>query len=279
MFNASDIDRLIEEDVPYFDLTSHILGIENIRTRISFFSRDNITVCGTEECLKIFSRFNVEPKFYKRSGEEIEKGEEIIVGEGRGSDVHKVWKVCQNLLEYASGIATKTKNLVAIAKKANPKIAVVTTRKTFPLGKKICIKGILCGGALPHRLGLSETVLIFKNHYNLLGGFNSLISKIKQIKEILPEKKIVVEAENPEEAKILIDYGVDVVQLDKFPVKIVQEIIEYRNKNAPAVKIAVAGGIDENNIESYAATGADIIVLTSAYLAKPADIGVKIEKC
>lgn len=27
----------------------------------------------------------------------------------------------------------------------------------------------MAGGAVPHRLGLSETILIFENHLNLLG--------------------------------------------------------------------------------------------------------------
>lgn len=279
IFKTSEIDRLIEEDVPYFDLTSHVLGIENFKARITFRSRNEIVVCGTEECREVFKKLEIETGEFLPSGKLAKRGEVILSGVGRAENVHKAWKVCQNLLEYASGIATRTKKLVELAKKANPKAVVVTTRKTFPLAKKVCIKGILCGGALPHRLGLSETILVFKNHYKLLGGFESLVKKLDEIKLKVPEKKIVVEAENVKEAKALIDSGVDVVQLDKFSVEDAKQVVEYKNKRAPHVKIAVAGGINDKNIEEYASTGAEIIVLTSAYFGRPADIGVEIEKC
>jgi len=45
----------------------------------------------------------------------------------------------------------------------------------------------------------------------------------------------------------------------------------------PAIKISAAGGINENNAAEYAATGIDIIVLSSVYFGKPSDIGVSVQ--
>jgi len=42
------------------------------------------------------------------------------------------------------------------------------------------------------------------------------------------------------------------------------------------IKIAAAGGINETNIEEFAATGVDLIVLSCAYFGKPADIKVRL---
>jgi molybdenum transport protein len=278
MLNSQDIDRLIEEDVPYYDLTSLLLGIGDEPAKITYKAQEDIVVCGTEECLKVFERFNIEPLFFKPSGSFVKAGEEILIGRGRGEDIHKVWKICQNVYEYAGGIATRTRRLVELVKSVNPKGVIGTTRKTFPLGKKICIKGVVCGGALPHRLNLSETILVFKNHIKLIGGFEKLLERIEELKTKAPEKKIVVEADTLEEAIALIDANVDVVQVDKFPVEDVKKVIDYRNKKAPHIKVAVAGGLNENNIVEYAKTGAEIFVLTSAYFGKPADIKVVIEK-
>jgi len=44
----------------------------------------------------------------------------------------------------------------------------------------------------------------------------------------------------------------------------------------PAIKISAAGGINEANIAEYAAAGLDIIVLSSVYFGKPADIGASL---
>jgi molybdenum transport protein len=278
MFNEQDMDRLIEEDVPYIDLTSLILGIDSQEALITYKTREEIVVCGTEECLKIFKRFNIEPLYIQPSGSELHPGEKILVGKGKGKDIHKVWKICQNLLEYTSGIATRTRKLVKLVKSVNPNGIIGTTRKTFPLGKKVCIKGVICGGALPHRLNLSETVLIFKNHIKLVGPFEEFLKRIPEIKNKVPEKKIIVEAETIDEALALITANVDIVQLDKFSVEAVKEVVSYKNKKAPHIKIAVAGGLNEQNIVEYASTEADIFVLTFPYFGKPADIKVEIEK-
>jgi len=92
------------------------------------------------------------------------------------------WKVSMNVLEYCSGIATRTKYLVDKAKNINPQIEIVTTRKIFPGTKEFSIKAIIAGGAYPHRLGLSETVLIFKQHLNFIGGIPGLVENLEVIK-------------------------------------------------------------------------------------------------
>ena len=79
-----------------------------------------------------------------------------------------------NILEYSSGIATRTKKMVDKAKLVNPHVAVLATRKSFPGTKELSIKSIIAGGAFPHRLGLSETILIFKQHVAFLGNINDL---------------------------------------------------------------------------------------------------------
>jgi molybdenum transport protein len=59
------------------------------------------------------------------------------------------------------------------------------------------------------------------------------------------------------------------------PDQLTRLVKEIRSVN-PAVKISAAGGINESNAAQYAATGVDIIVLSSVYFGKPADIGVQI---
>jgi len=277
--SEAEIDRLIEEDVPYFDLTTSLLGIGERKAKISYLFRHRAVVCGTEECKRIIERYGGKVFGFVKSGKVVNEGETILEAKGDADSIHKIWKVTQNLLEYASGIATRTKTLVDAAKSVNPDVEVVTTRKTFPFSKKLCVKGILSGGALPHRLGLSETVLIFEQHMNFVGGFRGLLQEIPKIKKRLPEKKITVEVKSVEEAFEVLKAGVDVVQLDKLSVDEVKKVVSLRDKRFPLSKVAAAGGINEENIRSYASTGVDIIVLTCAYFGKPADVKVRIEPC
>jgi len=279
ILTESEIDKLIEEDVPYFDLTTYLLDIGNKEGTISFSARHEIVVCATEECKRIFDRFNLKVLKFTPSGTQVPPKEVFLKAKGKAEAIHKVWKVTQNLLEYGSGIATRTRNLVNLAKSVNPDVEIVTTRKTLPLSKKICIKGILAGGALPHRLGLSETVLIFEQHLKFLGGLEELLKKLPSLKRRTPEKKVTVEVNSVEEAFLALKAGADVVQIDKFSPEEVKKVVEFKERNFPSAKVAAAGGINESNIKTYASTGVDIIVLTCAYFGKPADIKVQIEPC
>ncbi len=279
VFSEEEIDALLREDVPYFDLTTYLLGIGKEKGKMTFSARHDMVICGTEECSRLFEKFNLKVKKSLPSGSGVTAGEVFLKVEGLAESLHLTWKVAQNVLEYASGIATKTKKLVDLAREVNESVEIATTRKTFPFGKKLCIKAILAGGALPHRLGLSESVLIFENHMKFLGGLDRLLEMIPELKRRIPEKKIIVEVNSVENAFLSLSSGVDVVQLDKFSVEDVAEVVKFRDQKFPDAKVAAAGGINETNIKDYAATGVDIIVLTCAYFGKPADVKVEMKKC
>lgn len=66
------------------------------------------------------------------------------------------------------------------------------------------------------------------------------------------------------------------MQLDKLSIDEIKKVVELVRQENKNVKIAAAGGINETNIEKYAATGVDIIVLSCAYFSKPADIKVSL---
>jgi len=104
------------------------------------------------------------------SGSDLAAGAPILDATGPAGALHRAWKASQTLVEYASGIATAARRIVEAARAARPDIAIVCTRKNMPSAKALAIKSILAGGAMPHRLGLSETILIFAEHRVFFGG-------------------------------------------------------------------------------------------------------------
>ena len=275
--SSEEIDRFIKEDVPYFDLTSHLLGIRDQPGKITYFIREEAVVCGTEEVKEIFKKLNIECTFYVPSGEKAKKNDILISGTGKAEDLHTAWKAGQNILDHCSGIATQTRRMADIGNAMEPKVAVLTTRKGFPGTKALAIKSVLAGGGYPHRLGISETVLIFKQHLNFIGGMNALAEKIKEIKQYCCEKKIIAEAESLEDGLRLAEMGVDGIQFDKLKPEELKEAVIRIKKKAPHISLLAAGGINEKNISAYVKTGVDGVVTTSLYNAKPADVGEKLE--
>jgi len=275
-FSDAELDSFIEEDVPYDDLTTLVLGIGACTGKITYETRSDTVICGTEEAARMFVKLGVRPGLVVPSGTFVKKGGIFLEGFGSADALHTAWKACGRLLESTCGVATRTRQFVELARKVNPDIVVATTRKSFPGTKKLVAKAIIAGGAVHHRLGLSETVLVFDEHIKFMGGLEKFIDKIPGIKKSMPEKKLVVEAHDVATAGRLIASGVDVVQCDKFSPEALRETVSIAKNAGKTVLIAAAGNVTLENIEVIAGTGIDFVVTSALYSGKPADIGVKL---
>jgi molybdenum transport protein len=233
-------------------------------------------VCCTEEAVRLLEKCGAKLLFSIPSGTIAEPGTLILRAEGSAGALHAGWKAALNLLEYASGIATRTRAIVERARAANPDVSLVTTRKSFPGTKKVAIKAIMAGGALPHRLGLSESILVFPHHTVFLGGLEPFLENLPALKTSAPEQRIIVEAQTPEEALSIAAAGADIVQVDKMSIAALSKLVLDIRAAYPGVAISAAGGINADNAAAYAATGIDIIVLSSVYFGKPSDISAVI---
>jgi molybdenum transport protein len=270
------IDSLIKEDVPFLDLTTWILGIGETAGRIEFYSRDKAVLAGTEEAHRVLSRLGATTTQLLPSGSTVEPGQLFLAAEGPADGLHIAWKVSLNILEHASGIATRTRKLVDAVTAANPRASVVTTRKGFPGTKELAIKAVLAGGGLPHRLGLSETILIFEQHRSFLGDPAGFPARIQELKTKATEKKLLVEVDSLDQAKALALAGVDGVQFDKLSADETRTWVAALRAVNPRLIIISAGGVNESNAGAYAATGVDAIATSSVYFGKPSDFKVKL---
>lgn len=155
---------LLADDVRLGDLTTHILGIGSRPALMTFVAREPLVLAGAEEAAQIIEMTGAAVELHETSGTALAGGGAILTGLGSAAALHRSWKVAQTLVEIASGMATATRRIVDAARAIHPKVAVVCTRKTVPGAKLLSIKAIMAGGATPHRLGLSETILVFEEH-------------------------------------------------------------------------------------------------------------------
>ncbi len=270
-----ELIRLWREDVPYLDLTTQVLEIGEPLAQIQFFARDPLVLCGSEEAGRLLTLVGATVTTQVASGSRILTGDLFLEGVGTVAVLHQVWRVALSLLEYASGVATQTDRMLKAAHQVDPKIMLLTSRKVIPGTKALAIKAIVAGGAYPHRLGLSETVLVFEEHLMFLGGIQALIEELSDLQCKLKEKKILVEVKAIPAALELAKAGIDGIQFDKLPPDQIQAVVPQIRAIHPSILLLAAGGIHAGNIASYARTGVDGLVSTSPYYAPPADIGVR----
>ncbi len=271
------LDRFIREDVPYLDLTTSLLDIGQAYGKISFASRENGILSGSEEAARILTKLGAKPSLILASGTPLVPGQTFLQAEGTASSLHMAWKICLNILEYSSGIASRTRLLLDQARTVNPHISILSTRKMFPGTRELAVKAVVSGGGFPHRLGLSETILVFRQHMNFLAGIEGLAQRIPQLRQQACEKKVIVEVEKLDEALLMVEAGVDGLQFDKVPPGQLGKYVPEIRKHRSDILLLGAGGIKDANVIEYAATGIDAIVTTSMYFGRPLDISVTME--
>lgn len=268
--NDTHLRALLEDDVPCGDLTTHTLGIGVQSAQIEFRARQTMTVCASEEAVRLFELAGATSRLMAASGTQLNTGDLILDAQGSAASLHRAWKTAQTLVEWASGISSATAAIVTAASG----VAVACTRKNVPGTKAMSAKAVRAGGGIMHRLGLSETLLVFAEHRLFLTeGPDQTIQRLRRTQ---PEKKIVVEVASLEEASVWADAGADVLQLEKFTPETVAVCRLALEKRAQAGRplLAAAGGIRADNAAAYVAAGADFLVTSSPYTAPPRDVQV-----
>lgn len=272
-------DRLLamlREDVPYGDATTEGLGIGEMAGQAKFTTRSTMVACCIEDAerLMLLAGCRSVQRLHS-TGAQIEAGSELLLAEGSAAALHRGAKVAQTLMEIASGIATRARRILLAAREGKPNVAVTCTRKHLGGAKDVMLKAIMAGGCAPHRLGLSDSVLVFPQHRAFLGRKPPYLW-VAELRAAQPERKITVEAETVDEVTWFASAGVDCVQVDKLSPEQVAEAVRAMSGMAKRPVIAAAGGINEGNARAYAEAGADILVTSAAYSAPPADISVRM---
>lgn len=272
-------DRLLamlREDVPYGDATTLGLGIGDRHGQAVFRTRTTITACCVEEAERIMQLAGCgTTRRLAASGAQVEAGADLLVVEGQAAALHRGMKVAQTLIEITSGIATRARRILCAAREGRAGIMVACTRKHLPGAKDVMLKAIMAGGCVPHRLGLSDSVLVFAQHRAFLGRTPPHLW-VAQLRAAQPERKIAVEAESVDEAVWFAGAGIDSLQLDKLAPEQVADAVRAIADLPRRPLLAVAGGVNEHNAAAYAAAGADLLVTSAAYAAAPADVSVSV---
>jgi molybdenum transport protein len=266
------LQQLLAEDVPFGDLTSESLAITAQPGVIRFFARDPMIVCGVEESVRLFQLCGAEAEAIVPSGAEAPPETPLLEARGSAGALHQAWKTAQTLMEWCGGIASSAAAIVAAARRGHPDAMVAGTRKNMPGNRRLAVKAFKAGGAVMHRNGLSETLLVFAEHRLFLGD-ETPETTLARLRWQCPEKRVVVEVSSPEEAMIWAD--ADVLQLEKLSPEQVAETVAALGACGSQALVGAAGGINAKNAEAYARAGARLLVTTAPHLAPPRDVQVR----
>lgn len=274
----TEIERLLDDDARFGDLTTRALGIGGLPGRISFKPRHDLVLCGVDEAARLLAKLGATVTFQSETGARIRAGELVLAAQGNAGALHAGWKVAQTVMEWASGVASMTAGIIAAARVEAPDIALSVTRKSVPFTRGLALKAALAGGGEVHRLGLSDTVMLFPEHRGFSAQMEDLATTIGRLKRRLPERMIMVEVTSEADALAAAMAMADVIQLEKFTPEAARSVmLSIRKREDGRPLIAAAGGINAENAARYAQSGVDVLVTSTPFYAKPLDIQVRIE--
>ena len=246
------------EDIGRGDRTTGgLLGQKAYRGKAQLLAKEAGIIAGLPVAARVFELLSEDVSFVRLVGEGdfCKPGQVIARFHGPLDALLIGERVALNLAMRLSGIATLTRKYVETI--ADLQTKLVDTRKTTP-GLRVLEKyATRVGGAINHRMGLDDAVMIKDNHIQAAGGIDKAIAVIR---ETIPYTlSIEVETTTLFEVETALQHGADIIMLDNMPLEQMHQAVERIRQSSERVKIEASGNISLETIRAIAETGVDYV--------------------
>ena len=262
----------IREDVGSGDLTSRATVRADAKGLAKIMAKETLTVSGLAVAAEVMRLVDPDLQFSAQvvDGSVVQARTALAEVRGSARSLLTAERTTLNLLQRMSGIATLTRRYVEQVRGTRARI--VDTRKTAPGLRTLDKYAVSCGGAMNHRVGLFDGVLIKNNHLAFHATPAQAIHSARQHLGHLV--KIEIEVHRLDELNGVIEAGADVVLLDNFTP---EETLQAVAIVAGRVPLESSGGITIENVRAYAEAGVDYISIGALTHSAPAvDIHLRV---
>ena len=246
------------EDIGRGDRTTNTLLVENVTLgSAKWIAKASGIITGLPVAARVFQILNEKVSFVAVAveGAWCEPGQVVAEIHGSLDALLMGERVALNLAMCLSGIATLTN--IYVEKIADLPAQLVDTRKTTP-GLRLLEKyATAVGGAINHRMGLDDAVMIKDNHIAAAGGIGEAVTRIRS--QIPYPLTIEVETESLEQVKEALQHNADIIMLDNMPVDMMSQAVQLIRQQDSRVKIEASGNVTLETIRGVAEAGVDYI--------------------
>ena len=256
------LDQLLQgwllEDIGRGDRTTQSLLFQNPTDKeAKWIAKAPGIIAGLPIAARVFQLLNHQVNFVNitTEGAKCEPGQVIAEIGGSLDALLMGERVALNLTMRLSGIASLTN--IYVEKIADLPAQLVDTRKTTP-GLRILEKyATALGGAINHRMGLDDAVMIKDNHIVAAGGIGEAITRVRS--HIPYPLTIEVETETLAQVQEALEYKADIIMLDNMSLKMMSQAVSLIRQQDSRVKIEASGNVTLETIRAVAKTGVDYI--------------------
>lgn len=267
-----------KDDLGSGDVTTDaVFSGDNPEARAVIVAEEFLVLAGLLEAETILAEGKIS-SFGRKDGDKIKKGETILTIKGPLKEILARERVILNYLSRMSGIATVSNRLF---KQHGKRVAFL--RKTDPgllFSEK---RAVALGASLPHRLNLSDGILIKDNHLDRLSDsrIESIKLAISRAAKTKAKLSLEIEVDTEEEAELAAKelskiQGPRMILLDNMSIEKVESCAGKIRSIDSEIIIEASGGISEEQIASYLEAGADVVSSSLFLQARPAKLKLEI---
>ena len=258
MTRTEFITAALAEDIGRGDFSTLSSIPTGTRGKAILKIKEDGVIAGISLAQDIFHHLEPEATFtiFKKDGESIMKGETAFEVSASVHTILQAERLTLNCMQRMSGIATLTHQYVDKVKGYKAKI--LDTRKTTPLFRAFEKEAVRLGGGINHRMGLYDMVMLKDNHIDFSGGIaNAIHQTTDYLRANNLPLKIEVETRSLADVREVMATGnIHRIMLDNFSPRDIEEAVAVIGGK---YETEASGGINLENIVSYARTGVDFI--------------------
>lgn len=201
-------------------------------------------------------------------GAPVTPGSEVLEVRGALAPILTAERTALNFLARLSGIASLAARFAEAVRGTGCRIA--DTRKTTPGWRALEKRAAAAGGAVNHRMGLYDMVLVKENHIRAAGGLRPAL------RSALPAASaaglaVEVEVGTLEELATALEEGADRILLDNMsPAELREAVRRARGRDGARPLLEASGGITLETAREVAGTGVDLISVGAITHSAPA---------
>jgi nicotinate-nucleotide pyrophosphorylase (carboxylating) len=255
------------------DLTSDsVVAVDTLATG-RFMARQKLVLAGIPIAREVFRALDPGLVFesLQRDGDAVSAGVCVAQVLGLARPVLRGERTALNFLMRMSGIATAAR--AAVEEIAGTGARILDTRKTAPGLRDLDKYSVAAGGAVNHRRGLYDEVMIKDTHLRVAPSITEAVKRAHaqgHAREI-----ITVEVSVLAQLREAIDAGAGRVLLDNMDPATMAEAVRVADGR---VVLEASGGLRPGNLRLVAETGVDFMSLGwLTHSAPAADLAMELE--
>ena len=248
-----DVRRALDEDVGTGDVTASLIP-SGSEAEARVVCREPAVICGAPWFDAVFAALDRSIKVEWAVGEGARCEADTVVCRlsGPARPILTGERTALNFLKTLSGTATATRAFADAVSGTGCRI--LDTRKTIPGLRAAQKYATRVGGAVKHRLGLWDALLIKENHLMAAGGISAAVAAARRLH---PQLKIEVEVESLEEAREALAVHADILLLDNFSLDDLRTAAELAHGTGSSLE--ASGDVTLATLAGVAASGVDFI--------------------